>query len=115
MEQDSVVANQNEPQGALTSVERGMNRVCALQHVDNLQGEHGAQPHQGWFLPSPEHLPYPFKYRAHWPVGTSPIFFCLPVSAFQSTQQMEVLYLNYPMSPFDLSTAGSRLFGYTAF
>lgn len=43
------------------------------------------------------------------------IFFSFPLFAFQLIEQMEILFLNYSVSPFDLSTSGRRLFGYICF
>lgn len=39
----------------------------------------------------------------------------IPLFAFQLIEQMEILLLNYPVSPFDLSTSGRRLFEYFCF
>lgn len=35
-------------------------------------------------------------------------FFYIPLFAFQLIEQMEILLLNYPVSPFDPSTSGRR-------
>lgn len=41
--------------------------------------------------------------------------FVYPLFAFHLIKQMEILFLNYSVSPFDLSTSGRRLFGYIRF
>lgn len=41
--------------------------------------------------------------------------FCLSTVAFQLIEQMEILFLNYPVSPFDLCTSGRKLFGCICF
>lgn len=47
--------------------------------------------------------------------GAVQFFFSFPLFAFQLIEQMEILFLNYSVSPFDLSTSGRRLFGYICF
>lgn len=42
-------------------------------------------------------------------------FLVFLLSAFQLIEQMEILFLNYLVSPFDLSSSGGRLFGYICF
>lgn len=48
-------------------------------------------------------------------IGSFFFFFLPSTFAFQLIVQMEILFLNYPVSPFDLSTSGRRLFGYICF
>lgn len=63
-----------------------------------------------------QHLNYPSIYNAHRQQRSGSIFFfSFPLFAFQLIEQMEILFLNYPVSPFDLSTSGRRLFGYICF
>lgn len=42
-------------------------------------------------------------------------FFYIPLFAFRLIEQMEILLLNYPVSPFDPSTSGRGLFTYIFF
>ena len=42
-------------------------------------------------------------------------FFYIPLFAFGLIEQMEILLLNYPLSPFDPSTSGRGLFTYIVF
>lgn len=63
----------------------------------------------------PEHLNCPSIHKAHRQGKIGSIFFFFPLFAFQLIEQMEILFLNYPMSPFGLSTSGRRLFGCICF
>ena len=42
-------------------------------------------------------------------------FFYIPLFAFRLIEQMEILLLSYPVSPFDPSTSGRGLFTYFFF